>query len=119
MYDLRALPVQILDVHSSFDHHGAELLGLETGTAQHRLHHLVGEQIFEARLIAAAFDAPIHDPLLPVRLYAGSTQSVSALCRSTGNFTAGCNRAGSIWAPAASTQRPMRQRHSGFAARSP
>jgi hypothetical protein len=54
----------ILDAPSGFYHHLAELLRLETGTTQHRLHHLVREQIFEAWLIAAAFDAPIHDPLL-------------------------------------------------------
>src|SRR5438128_1655971 len=36
-------------------------------------------------------------PSLPVRLYAGSTQSVTALCRSTGNFTAGCKPRRSYW----------------------
>src|ERR1700730_4620555 len=49
-------------------------------------------------------------PSLPVRLYAGSTQSVTALCRSTGNFAASRNRAGSIRALAPSAQRQMRQR---------
>src|SRR5437899_2520714 len=49
-------------------------------------------------------------PSLPVRLYAGSTQRVTALCRSTGNFTAGRNRAGFIKALVASAERPIRWR---------
>src|ERR1700737_5510758 len=49
-------------------------------------------------------------PPLPVRLYAGSTQSVTALCRSTENCAASRNRAASIRALVPSAQRPMRQR---------
>jgi len=57
-------PRSILDPARSFHHHIAKFLRLETGTAQHGRHHLVREQIFEARLIAAAIPASSHDPLL-------------------------------------------------------
>jgi hypothetical protein len=46
-------------------HHCPKPLGIEPGTLQHGFHHLIGEQIVEARLIAAA---TVHDPLLPIRL---------------------------------------------------
>jgi hypothetical protein len=62
------LPLPILDASGGFKHHIAELLDLETGAAQHGLHYLVREQIFEARLIAAAFDEPIHGPLLTCQI---------------------------------------------------
>jgi hypothetical protein len=44
----------IIEPTRGFDHHGAETLAVEAGAAQYRRHHLVGEQIFEARFIAAA-----------------------------------------------------------------
>ncbi len=54
----------VVDPTGGLDHHVANALRIEPGTAQDRCHDLVIEQIFEARLIAAAFRASGHDPLL-------------------------------------------------------
>src|SRR5216683_628520 len=54
----------VIDPLGGFDHHLAKPLRIEPGTPQYRCHHLVVEQIFEARLIAAAFGASSHGPLL-------------------------------------------------------
>src|SRR5262249_50632666 len=54
-------PLSIPDTPRGLHHHLAELLRPETGTAQHTRHHLVREQVFEARFIAAALKALVHD----------------------------------------------------------
>src|SRR5437870_4829125 len=54
----------MIDPPRRLRHHVAKPLRIEPGAAQHRRHHLVGEQIFQARLIAAAVKASGHDPLL-------------------------------------------------------
>src|SRR5712671_8208968 len=60
-------------------HHVAKGLRIEPGAAQYRGHDVVGQQFFEARLITAAVEAPVHDPSLPARLYAASPSTVSTL----------------------------------------
>src|SRR5436853_1490178 len=45
-------------------HHVAEALRIQAGAAQYRRHDVVGQQFVEARLIAAAIKASVHDPLL-------------------------------------------------------
>jgi hypothetical protein len=59
-----AVDPPVVDPSGSLDHHLANALRIEPGTAQDRFHDLVIEQIFEARLEAAAFRASGHDPLL-------------------------------------------------------
>src|ERR1700732_791846 len=54
----------MVDPPRGLHHHVANPLRIDPGAAQHRRHYLVGEQIFEARLIAAAVIASGHDPLL-------------------------------------------------------
>jgi hypothetical protein len=69
---LAAAPVKMLGMVSAmivntarrFDHHFAKSVRIEPCAAQHRGHNLVIEQILEARFIAAAFCATVHDPLL-------------------------------------------------------
>src|SRR5712671_7631142 len=53
----------VVDPPGRLDHHVAKALAVEPGAAQDRFHDLVIEQIFEARLIAAAFCAVGHGPL--------------------------------------------------------
>src|SRR5437763_3916738 len=54
----------VVDTPGGRRHHVAKPLRIEPGAAQHRCHELVIEQLFEARLIAAAFVASGHGPLL-------------------------------------------------------
>ena len=44
--------------------HVAEALRIKAGAAQYRRHDVIGEQFIEARFIAAAIKASVHDPLL-------------------------------------------------------
>lgn len=53
----------VIDPSGGLDHHVANPLRIEAGAAQDRFHDLVIEQIFEARLMAAAFCVSGHDPL--------------------------------------------------------
>ena len=59
-----AVDPPVVNPSGGLDHHLANALRIEPGTAQDRFHDLVIEQIFEARLEAAAFRASGHDPLL-------------------------------------------------------
>src|SRR6266699_5047508 len=54
----------VIDPFGGLDHHVAKALAVEPGAAQDRFHDLVIEQIFEARLVAAALCASSHGPLL-------------------------------------------------------
>src|SRR6266699_2039721 len=54
----------VIDPPGGLDHHVAKALAVEPGAAQERFHDLVIEQIFEARLVAAALRAFSHGPLL-------------------------------------------------------
>ena len=58
----------VIDPVGGRSHHVAEPLRVEARAAQDGRHHLVVEQIVEARLIAAAIDASSHLPLLPCQL---------------------------------------------------
>jgi hypothetical protein len=44
--------------------HIAKALRVEPGATQHRRHYVIVEQLFEARLIAAAFSSSVHARLL-------------------------------------------------------
>src|SRR5260221_5067339 len=54
----------VVDPFGGLDHHVAQALRIEAGATQDRFHDLVIEQIFQARLVEAAFGACGHGPLL-------------------------------------------------------
>jgi hypothetical protein len=54
----------VIDTASRLDHHVAKPLLVEPCTTQDWRHNVIDKQIFEARLIAAAFSESSHEPLL-------------------------------------------------------